>query len=190
MSIRIILVELSEQHNSRFKDALLCAGFQVLSVVRETDDLFTQVVELQPDAIIIESESPKRDTLEHLAGISAEFPKPMVMLAEQADSLLIKMAADAGVSVYAVDRLSPSSLRSLVEVTMLHFNSRHALETQLAKARQNLQDKEIIDRAKRALMRLESLPEEIAYKTMREMAMNRGWRLAKLAEYLLKKMPT
>lgn len=189
MSIRVILVEQSEQHNCRLKDALLSAGFKVLGVVRETDDLFTQVVELQPDAIIIESESPKRDTLEHLAGISAEYPKPMVMLAEHADSILTKMAADAGVSVYAVDRLSPSSLKSLVEVTMLHFKSRHALETQLAQARQSLQDKEVIDRAKRALMRLENLPEEIAYRTMRQMAMNRGWRLARLAEYLLKKMP-
>lgn len=189
MSIRIILVEQCEQHNSRLKDALLCTGFTVLSVVRETDDLFTQVVELQPDAIIIESESPKRDTLEHLAGISAEYPKPMVMLTGRADSILTKMAADAGVSVYAVDRLSPSSLRSLVEVTMLHFKSRHALETQLAKVRQRLQDKEVIDRAKRTLMRLENLSEEIAYRTMREMAMNRGWRLAKLAEYLLRTMP-
>jgi len=184
MSVRVILVDDDRQGN-RLHSALLEAGFDVTAVIHEADDLFAAVTETGPDAIIIGSDSPKRDTLEHLAGVSAKFPKPMLMLAEHADAFAVRAAARAGVSLYITDTLSPTTIGSLVDVTMAHFESNRELATQLAEARTALRERDLIDKAKRLLMRVENFDEQQAYSYLRRAAMDRGWRIAKLAEQVL-----
>ena len=59
-------------------------------------NLIKTVESFQPDVIIIEVDSPSRDTLEHLAIINDLFPKPVVMFAEDNDSQLIGKAYSSG----------------------------------------------------------------------------------------------
>jgi len=143
--------------------------------------LAEQVARLEPDVIIIDIESPDRDTLEHMASLHRDNPRPVVMFAEQNDSGAIERAVRAGVSAYVVDGLNPSRVKTIVDVAVARFREYQALRRELEETRTQLADRKQIDRAKGLLMKHRSLDEKQAYNAMRKMAMDRGQRLAEVA---------
>lgn len=183
--IRVLIAGDDAPEALALEAALAAAGYAV--VARETDAaaLERRVRELEPDAIVIHSDSPARDTLEHLALLHRRWPRPMLMLCGEGDAQAARAAVQAGVSFYVVDRLSPASVRSLVDMALLHFQDRQLLTRELAQAQQALDDRRAIDRAKCLLMEREGLSEADAYHRLRRLAMQRGQRLGDLARALL-----
>ncbi len=185
MAVRVLIVDTKSERSARLERALRASGFVVLAVVADTSDLNAQVRLLEPDAIIIDSDSPTRDTLEHLVALHRRYPRPMVMFTEQGDSKMTRAAAEAGVSAYVVESASPQQLRSLVEVAILHFQAHHLLQAELEKIRQTLEGRQWVDRAKCLLMEQRGLSEQEAYVHLRRLSMNRGQRISDLARAML-----
>lgn len=187
MSATVLIIDAHSERTRPLAQALEAAGFSVLGVVSEAEDLDEAVHRLAPDAILIDADSPSRDTLEGLAVLGKRFPRPILMLSESADTELVHEAASLGISTYAVEGLSPALLRSLVEVTMVHFQRQSSLSAELEQAQQALRDRRVIDQAKYRLVQEMGLPEEQAYHQLRRMAMERGMRLVDLAQLLLQR---
>ncbi len=59
--------------------ALAQAGYEVIEHVASTIALHRRVSEIKPDVIIIDTDSPDRDTLENLCVISRDQPRPVVL---------------------------------------------------------------------------------------------------------------
>jgi len=165
--------------------SLRAGGFDVLDVVGDEALLETRVRELAPDVVIIHKDSPARDTLEHLALLHQRWPRPLVMLSPQGDRQIARAAAQAGVSFYVVEHLSPQAVGSLIDMAVLHFQDHQLLRAELAQARQALEDRRAVDDAKCLLMEREALSEAESYHRLRRLAMRRGQRLADLARALL-----
>jgi len=184
-AVRVLIAGAAAADSRPLETALSQAGFTVLG--RETDEsaLEARVRALEPDAIIIEADSPARDTLEHLAVLHSRWPRPMLMLCGEGDARATRAAAQAGVSFYVVDRLSAGMVRSLVDMALLHFQDRQQLARELQEARQALDDRRVIDDAKCLLMEREGLSEADAYHRLRRLAMQRGQRLADFARAVL-----
>jgi response regulator NasT len=187
MSARVLIIDAHSERTEPLAQALQAAGFAVLGVVGESDDVHAAVQRLEPDAILIDADSPSRDTLEGLAVLGRRFPRPILMLSESADTELVHDAASLGISTYAVDGISPGLLRSLVEVTMAHFQRQRSLSAELQEAQQALKDRRLIDQAKYRLVREMGMSEEQAYHQLRRMAMERGMKLVDLAQLLLQR---
>ena len=86
-----------------------------------------------------------------------------------------------------IEDISPALLRSLVEVTMAHFQSQRSLAGELQEAQQALQDRRVIDKAKYRLVQEMHMSEEEAYHQLRRMAMERGMKIAELARLLIER---
>ncbi|MGH8529465.1 MAG: ANTAR domain-containing response regulator [Nevskiales bacterium] len=185
MSLRVLLIDARQAEASVLAAVLTACGFQVIGSLQESDEVLPVVRRLEPDAIIIDADSPRRDTLEGLARLSRRYPRPMIMLSEQGDADLTRTAADAGVSAYVVEGVSSETIRSLVQVAVMHFRGQHVLHAELSKTRQELEDRRQIDRAKCRLMEHYGLNEKAAYERLRSLAMTRGQRLAELARLVL-----
>jgi response regulator NasT len=185
MSVRVLLIDAHSERTQPLAQALSAAGFEVAGVVAESEDLHEAVRRLKPDAILIDADSPSRDTLEGLAVLGRRFPRPILMLSESADTELVRDAARLGISTYAVDGISPALLRSLVEVTMAHHHNQRHLASALEDAQQALQDRKLVDRAKYRLVQEMGMSEDEAYHRLRRMAMERNMKLAELARLLL-----
>ena len=183
--LRVVLIDSRRARSQQLQQALQAAGFAVIAVVKESADLYARVVPLAPDAIIIDADSPTRDTLEHLAALHQQFPKPMIMLSERGDAELTRSAAQAGVSAYVVEGATPSAVRSLVDVAMLHFLNHRVLHAELTRAQQALEDRDHVGRAKIFLMERHGFGEERAYQLLRKLAMRRQQRIADLARLML-----
>ena len=184
MAARVLIIDAQSERTEQLAQALAAAGFEVAGIVAESNDVHGAVKALKPDAILIDADSPSRDTLEGLAILGKRFPRPILMLSESADTDLVRDAARLGISTYAVDGISPVLLRSLVEVTMAHFQNQRSLTSELQEAQQALQDRRLIDKAKYRLVQEMHMTEEEAYHQLRRMAMERGMKIAELARLL------
>ena len=187
MPATVLIIDAHSERTQQLAQALAAAGFVVAGIVAESDDVHGAVKSLKPDAILIDTDSPSRDTLEGLAVLGKRFPRPILMLSESTDTDLVRDAARLGISTYAIDGISPGLLRSLVEVTMAHFQNQRSLASELQEAQQALHDRRIVDKAKYRLVQEMRMTEEQAYHQLRRMAMERGMKIADLARLLVER---
>jgi response regulator NasT len=64
---RILVIDESQHRAVEICTGLIKAGHQVAAVIPSALELIDRIEEIKPDIILIETESPSRDTLEHLA---------------------------------------------------------------------------------------------------------------------------
>lgn len=185
MTIRVLIVDAKTERSQALDQALVEAGFDVMTTVDEREDLYAVMERLQPDAVIVDAELPSRDTLEHLGQLGRRFPKPMIMLAEEETPELTQQAAQAGVSAYVVDSVMPALVRSMINVAVTSFEAHRALKGELTRTQESLAQRRAIDRAKALIMETRSCGEEAAYQHLRTTAMNRRMTIHELARELL-----
>jgi response regulator NasT len=167
------------------EDALRLDGYQVVSRPVHGMDLQAEVERVRPDLIIIDMESPDRDTLEHLGTLHRSSPKPVLMFADASDRDTMRAAIRAGVSAYVVDGFSPGRLRSVMELAIARFEEFQRLRVELEDARAKLADRRDIERAKGLLMQRRRVSEAEAHRALRKMAMDRNLTLGDAARALI-----
>ena len=80
--LRVLLIDDGAHRVSLIRDELTRQGHLVVGVLDSALLIHDCVLRLQPDVVIVDSESPTRDTLEHLATVSATSPRPVVVFSE------------------------------------------------------------------------------------------------------------
>ena len=183
--LRVLLVDDGSPHLPMLRDELARIGCAVVGVLDRAVELAREVDGLQPDLIIISSDSPSRDTLEGIAVMSQSAPRPIVMFTQDPDKSRMQRAIRAGVSSYVVAGLAPERLQPVLDVALARFEADAALRAELESARGELANRKQIERAKGILMAARGIDEEAAYKEMRKMAMDRGVRLIDIAQRLI-----
>ena len=183
--LRVLLIDRSPGRAAILEQALKDAGYVVAAKLTGVVDLYNEVERIEPDVIIIDLESPDRDTLEQMREISRDRPKPVVMFADDDDSDTIRQAVKAGVSAYVVDGLAGKRVKPLMEVAIARFREYQALREELAEAKSTLAERKLVDKAKGLLMQRRGMSEDEAYKALRKMAMDSNKRIAEVAENLL-----
>ncbi|QDI06005.1 ANTAR domain-containing protein [Xanthomonas cerealis pv. cerealis] len=183
--MRVLLVNDTEKPIGQLRQALLDAGYEVLDEVAAAPALLKAVSIQQPDVVIIDVDSPSRDTLEQLALIHRQAPRPVVMFSADGDDQLIRAAVSAGVTTYVVDGLAPARLAPIVQVALARFEQESGMRRQLDEVQGKLRDREQIDRAKRLLMDKRGMSENEAYAALRQQAMKQGLKLAEVAQRIL-----
>ncbi|MBX3025199.1 ANTAR domain-containing protein [bacterium] len=176
-----MIVDENPDRAALIERSLVAAGYQIVARVIGRADLQAAVNAVQPDVIVIDMESPDRDTLEDMSRITRERPRPTVMFVDRSDSDSIRAAVQAGVTAYVVAGLQPERVRPVLEVAIARFNEFQDLRRELESARSSLEDRKVIERAKGILMKRRGLAEDEAFRLLRKMAMDRKTRLATVA---------
>jgi two-component system, response regulator / RNA-binding antiterminator len=180
--LRVLLIDDGAHRLGLIHDQLSRQGHLVVGVVESALLIHDCVLRLQPDVVIVDSESPTRDTLEHLATVSSSCPRPVVVFSEDASHAPMQQALRAGVSAYVIAGLSAERLVPVLQVAIARFEQDRALRDQLDDAQTQLAERKLIERAKGVLMDERGLTEEQAFRQLRKLAMDRGQRLAQVAE--------
>jgi two-component system, response regulator / RNA-binding antiterminator len=183
-AMRVLVVDESAERAEMLRAALRPAGYEVTALFSPLALLET-IEKLEPDVIIIDTESPSRDVLEHLVMMSRHTPRPVVMFAADGTPETIRAATRAGVSAYVVDSLDKNRIRTIIDAAVARFEEMQSLRAQLAEANQKLLDRKLVERAKGLLMKSRGLDEDAAYALLRRMAMDRQLKLRELAQRLV-----
>jgi two-component system, response regulator / RNA-binding antiterminator len=185
VTMRVLVVDDSSERTEVLRQGLEQAGYDVVAALASSLELLEAVEQFKPDAIIIDTESPSRDVLEHVVMISRDEPRPIVMFASDDAPDTIREAVRAGVSAYIVDGLEASRVKVIVEVAVARFDEYQRLKVELAEANLKLSERKLVERAKGILMKARGMSEDEAYRALRRMAMDRGKRLGDIAQQLI-----
>lgn len=171
---------------------LLESGFNLIATLPADVFLAERLAQLQPDMVIVDAESDARDALEHVVMATREAPRPIVMFTNDNDTSHVRDAVAAGVTAYVVSGLAPKRIRPILDVAMARFQHEQALRQELAETRSELDDlsaelkeRKVIERAKGLLMQRQGLSEPEAYARLRKAAMDKGLKLAEVAQRML-----
>ena len=181
----MLVVDDSQKDVSLLNDGLKAAGYDVVEVAMSASALLDRVATLQPDVIIIDSDSPTRDTLEQLSFVNARQPRPIVLFTEDRGNATIQAALKAGVSAYIVAGMQPDRLQPILDVAVARFEQDRALRDELRDTQERLAERKLIERAKGLVMKQKGVDEEEAYRVMRKLAMDRNRKLMEIAQQII-----
>ena len=176
----------SEARRSRsLRIGLLQNGCNIVAVLPADVFLPERLAQIGPDMIIVDAESQARDTLEHVVMATRDARWPIVLFTEDNDTTHVRDAIAAGVTAYVVAGLAPDRVRPVLDVALARFQHEEHMRRELADARNQLSERKAIDRAKGLLMQRQGLSEDDAYARLRKTAMDKGLKLADVAQRIL-----
>jgi response regulator NasT len=183
--LRVLLIDERVRPTALLRDELTRMGCDDVGVIDSPTLIHDCVARLKPDVVIVDARSPSRDTLEHLAVMHANSPRPVVVFSDEPDTGAMQRAIAAGVSAYVVDGLTSRRVLPVLQVAIARFEQDSMLRSELRHARNQLAARKRIERAKGVLMAQGALDEQTAYARLRKMAMDRGLTLEEVSARII-----
>ena len=145
-----------------------------------------QAVELaktsSPDLYLFDIEMPNLDGLEAARRLTADgFRRPVVVVTGVDDPSLIERSIASGVSAYLTKPVDSRELAAALALAAARHIEFEALEAEVDRAQQALEDRKLVERAKGLLMSALSLSEQDAFRRLQLTARERNLRLADVA---------
>ena len=182
-SIKVVLIE-SEFNNSLLAEGLNYADFKYLQI-QYTPLLIEKLKEIQVDIAIFNIKDISENLLITLQHINQQLSLPVIIFSEVSDWDTINKAIKAGVISFIVDDLAHNRLTSIIRVAIARFKQQEILKNALEDARIQLEDRKQIDRAKAILIKTRGFTEDVAYHTLRKLAMDRNITLGEMARNVI-----
>jgi response regulator NasT len=112
------------------------------------------------------------------------------MFSAEQDTDTINQSIQSGVSAYVVGNLQTDRVKPILDAAVARFREFQKLKEELSDTKQQLASRNLIDQAKRLLMKKKKLSEDNAFKAMRNTAMDTGQKLDDVAKTLISLLNT
>jgi response regulator NasT len=135
-----------------------------------------------PDLYLFDVEMPKVDGLEAATRLAAAgWRRPVVVVTGVDDPSLIERSIASGVSAYLTKPVDSRDLDAAIGLAAARHAEFQALEAEVDRAQQALEDRKLVERAKGLLMAALNLSEQDAFRRLQLTARERNLRLADVA---------
>lgn len=183
--LKIVVVEADRDRALAIVDTLKDEGWSDVTVLGSATGLARRISALNPDLVLIDLEDPSRDALEQISLASEAEERAVAMFVDRSDDDMTMAAMTAGLSAYVVGAPEPDRVKSVLKTAIARFQVTSQMRRELQVAKQALEDRKTIDRAKGVVMRAKNVSEEEAYTLLRKTAMSRNCKVIDVAEALL-----
>jgi len=151
-------------------------GAQAVSLARET----------APDLYLFDVEMPSLDGLEAASRLAADgLRRPVVIVTGVDDPGLIERSIASGVSAYLTKPVDTRELQAALALAAARHAELEALEAEVDRAQQALEDRKVVERAKGLLMSALNLTEQDAFRRLQRTARERNLRLVEVARTIV-----
>lgn len=183
--LNILLVSGVAEHVSDFEQVLDSAGHTLSTRIIDGSRIPVWYQQSRPDVLILDVESVSEDMFTSLQQVISRNPCPIIVFTHDDNRISIGRAVSAGISAYVVKGYSPKRIVPLIDTAIHRFNQAITLQMELAATRHKLEERKVIEQAKGIVMRRSAVDEAVAYKALRDMAMNRNMKLAEVARSIV-----
>ena len=146
-------------------------GAQAVEIARES----------APDLYLFDIEMPNLDGLEAASQLAADGLRRPVVVTGVDDPSLVERSIASGVSAYLTKPVDSRELSAAIELAAARHSEFEALEAEVERAQQALEDRKVVERAKGLLMSALKLSEQDAFRRLQLTARERNLRLADVA---------
>jgi len=183
--LKVMIVDNDLERTKPLRQSLLDIGYEVVAHLKDTINIDDACCEFQPDIVIIDTDSPSRDTLENICVITMHDPRPIMMFTHDDDKEQMKLATKAGVCAYVVGSIPNERLRPVIDAAIVRFEEFKSLRKELSEANIKLSERKVIEQAKGLLMKQRKIDEDEAYSMLRTMAMQKNLRIGTLSKQIV-----
>jgi response regulator NasT len=157
-------------------------GHEPLGPAADGQEAIELANESRPDLYLFDIEMPNVDGLE-AAQLLADngLRRPVVVITGVDDPSLIERSIATGVSAYLTKPVDERELQAALELAAARHAEFKALEAEVDRARQALEDRKLVERAKGLLMSALNLSEQDAFRRLQLTARERNLRLVEVA---------
>jgi AmiR/NasT family two-component response regulator len=139
-----------------------------------------------PDLYLFDIEMPALDGLAAAVQLAREgFRRPVVIVTGVDDPSLVERSIASGVSAYLTKPIDTRELEAAIKLGAARHAEFEALEAEVTKAHQALEDRKLVERAKGLLMSALKLSEQDAFRRLQTTARERNLRLADVARRIV-----
>ncbi|MEO9459573.1 MAG: ANTAR domain-containing protein [Lentilitoribacter sp.] len=181
----VVIVDENAARASIIEAGLKSAGHEHVTIINDMSGVVAKIAAIAPDVVVIDLQNPNRDMLEDALQLSRAVKRPVAMFVDKSDNEMMQSAIDAGVSAYVIDGLRQDRVKAILDMAVSRFNAFSKLERELEEAKSALENRNVIDQAKRLIMTSRAVSEDEAYKLLRKTAMNQNRKIVEVAESLV-----
>jgi two-component system, response regulator PdtaR len=182
---RVVVAEDEAIIRMDLRELLQEEGYEVVAECGRGDEAVSLVREFRPDVALLDIKMPGLDGISAARQISGERLSAVVLVTAFSQRELIEEASDAGVHGYVVKPFERHDLTPAIEVALARFKAEAALSEQVVDARERLETRKVLDRAKGMLMDRHTLSEQDAFDFIQKKAMATRRSMREVAEDVL-----
>jgi len=160
-------------------------GFSISGIVRNGLDVLREAKEKKPDLILMDINIPGKNGLEVAQQLLIEYPVAVVILTGYSDYEYVKQAAKIGVEGYLLKPVDGNDLKPALEVAYSNFIRKRNLSEELARSKEDLDNRKTIERAKGILMDVKGLKENEAMVILQKKSRNTGRKIIDVAKEII-----
>lgn len=179
----VLLIE-HEARNSELEACLKQQHYNVLKLAFNSLSI-ALLKTIAPDIIIFVLHAVPQQLLLHLKTIRQQQALPIIVFTAETTSEIIEQLIEAEVNEIIINNFDTSDIATIITLAIARFKYQQQLSTALAEARAQLEDRKAIDKAKGILMKTQGFNEEVAYHTLRKLAMDRNITVGAMAKHVI-----
>ena len=161
------------------------SGLTMLPSAGALADVALAVQQYKPDALVCLVAQADEAFFNVTRSLTTNSPCAVLVLTDSLDEFGIAMSAAAGVHAYVADGYSAHRLPALVLLAQSRFKHEAALTQALRDARNQLEERKVVDHAKTILMRARDLSDDDAFRMLRTASMHSNQRLAEVSSHII-----
>ena len=181
----VVIVDDSIGSRATLGQVLKRLGFDVVGEGSSGSEAIRLAQVLKPNVLFLAVGLPDMDGLTTAAQILETYALPIIILSSHLNPEVIQRAKEAGVMAYLVKPLREEELLPAIELAISRFDEFNALRKENADLKRILEDRKLIERAKRILMEREKISEPQAFGRIQKVSMNSRRSMAEIAQAIL-----
>ena len=184
--MRVLLAEDDPVIALGLSERLRSLGHEPVGPAGDGDEAVELARQSHADLYLFDIEMPKLDGLQAAEQLAAEgLRRPVVVISGVDDPSLIERSIASGVSPYLAKPIDTRELQAALQLAAARHAEFQALEAEVDRAQQALEDRKVIERAKGLLMTALDLSEQDAFRRLQVTARQRTLRLADVASRIV-----
>jgi len=190
-TIRILVAEDNALERSTLVDLLGVLGHMVVAEVESGTEAITKAQQFTPDAVLLDMHMPGASGVQAAEEIAAALPGTAVVLITGDLSLTMSSADVLRSTAVALlpKPTPPAALDATLRMAVTRARELLSARREAAEAKEQLEARKLIERAKGLLMRRTGSSEQEAYRIMQRSSQDRSVRMVDIARAVIDSEP-
>lgn len=181
----VLLADPDPEFRKKLRDLLRQHGYLVVAETEDGRSTLQAAFQNQPNLVIMEGAIPGCKGLEVARLIEENRLAPVVLITSHTNREMIEEAKVSSVFGYLTKPIDEASLIPTIEMAMATFKRMAKMEEENRKLKMKLEEKMLVEQAKRLLMEKRGLSEQAAYRFLQKTSMDRASSLARVAQQVI-----
>ncbi|WDP90321.1 MAG: response regulator [Desulfobacter sp.] len=186
MEYRIVIADDEPITRMDIREILTSSGYNVVGEASDGFDAVEMCRKEKPDMVLLDIKMPLLDGLKAARIIHEErLASAILLITAYSGKEFVDQAKVAGVMGYVVKPIREESLLPMIEVGIAKGKEFCEKDREIAKTRQRLEDRAVIEKAKGILMQQKNIGEDEAFQMIRKLGMDKRRPMRDIAEIIL-----